>query len=83
MITATILAVFFLFVLPTVPILYSFRKKLTDFNVSNIKFRQKIYYPAIASYLLGSLVFIYFGDKMLFSILFCYATVTTSLMLIN
>jgi membrane-associated phospholipid phosphatase len=54
-----------------------------DFNISDRKIRQRAYYFAIISYLAGAVIFSYFGNKMLCSISFCYATVTFSLAAIN
>lgn len=74
---------FFVFLLPSLYIVRLWKEKKTDLNVSNRVFRQFVYYPSILSYLVGAGVFYVLADKMMFSITFCYAMVTSSLALVN
>lgn len=73
----------FLLVLPTAPILHAAKKGKTDIFVQEREKRFQFFIIAIIGYLIGCMTYSILEDKILAIFLLCYATVTTSIMLMT
>lgn len=74
---------FFLSILPILPVLYDAWRGKTDIFVRNREERPKYFLFAIAMYLLGSVTSMVFGAKLMALFLLCYLTVTLSLLILT
>jgi len=78
-----LLGVLFLTVIPTVTILYFYRKGIVDIELSERKLRTPFYAIGMVSQMMAAIVFYSLHDNIMFVTAMAYAIVTALMMFIN
>lgn len=78
-----LLGVIFLSIVPTITILYFYRKGIVDIELSERKLRTPFYVVGILSQMIAAIVFYAIQDKIMFVTSMAYAVVTILMMFIN